>query len=695
MLIDSKDLLINLDRTPDIKSNEYKGFWINERDKCINGTIIDGTTISGFLYYHLNFFKCQLDVLDNGRVIRKLHNPYLRDNEWLIDSYITRGEKEKKGVGIVGSRRLGKSVIESSYITHGATFFKGTQNVIAGLNTDDIKTITDLSDVALSGLPDAFKKGRIEDNWKKAVTLGKKFRSGERDAYSYILIRNLNGGENTEALAGMSPFRLILDEIGKGDFLDCLSAAIPGFSTPYGWRCSPLLFGTSGDMSRAGDAKKLFENPETYNFITVELPEEDFRRTSVFISGHYAHDFPKDDIKLNEYLKIKEEDAPNLAKIDIQVTNFELAEEMIGIEREQASKSNDSSNLLKLTMYHPKNTFEVFLSDSNNNFPIETLKAHQHQLYSRYEPMCVDLYRNVENKVQYRESYKKPIDKFPVGPKDNKDAPVVIYEFPIDGLPFGTYVVGIDPYNENESSDRVNSLGSAYVFKRMYTPLGEYQNSIVASYAGRCKEVKEFHKLILDLVEYYNAVALPENEDKTLIQYFFHKNKGHLLIDSLQLARQINPNTQSKRDKGLSASIKHQQYYMDALVLYSKEEIVIVNEDGGESIKLGCFRIPDPMLLEEMIHYKSKPSSSRGIHAGNFDRVISMGHALTCAIYLDLTSPLTNFNIKDINRSNQEVRHKSFVSPFVGIQKAPLKINNPFIQEVRKPLHKSPFTGIK
>ena len=110
MIINSNELLINMKRTPDEDSQEFSLFWKNERDKCKYGIYIDQTFISGFLYYHLNFFKCQLDVLDNGRIVRKLANPYLRDNEWLIDSYIRQAEELKKGLCILGSRRLAKAL---------------------------------------------------------------------------------------------------------------------------------------------------------------------------------------------------------------------------------------------------------------------------------------------------------------------------------------------------------------------------------------------------------------------------------------------------------------------------------------------------------------------------------------------------------------------------------------------------------
>lgn len=191
MVFESKELLINMQSTPDEESQEFFDFWKTEGIKCKNGITIDGVFISGFLYFHLNFFKCQIDVEKNGRIERKFTNPYLRDNEWIIDSYIRQGEQERKGVCILGSRRLAKSVFEASYIVHRSTFFKGTQNVIAGLNEPDIKIIADLAEESLTALPIAFKKGRVEDNWKKQVTLGEKSISGERSIWSSIPIRNM------------------------------------------------------------------------------------------------------------------------------------------------------------------------------------------------------------------------------------------------------------------------------------------------------------------------------------------------------------------------------------------------------------------------------------------------------------------------------------------------------------------------
>ena len=672
-IITSTELLMNKKNTPDENSEEYFNFWAYERDKCKNGITIDNVYISGFLYYHLNFFKCQLDILENGKIIRKLANPYLRDNEWLIDEYIRKAEEVKKGLCILGSRRLAKSVYEASYITHRSTFYKGTQNVIAGLNEPDIKVITDLCEEALGNLPDAFKHGRIEDNWKKQVTFGKKSISGERIPWSSIPIRNLDGGKNTEALAGLSPFSMVIDEIGKGDWLSAFSAAIPGFATPFGWRCSPLAFGTSGDMSKANDAKLVFDSPDAYNFLAVEVPDEPEKKTSVFISGHYAHDFPKDDTPLNKYLNIPIEKSPNLSNVNIKVTNFDRAEKMIDEEREQASKSDDNTAVLKLTMYHPKNRLELFLTESNNKFNREAIEQHQIWLKEHYEPIRVELYRDLQGKVQWKYSDIKPIFKFPVKPTDEKNAPFCIYEFPIPDVPRFTYCIGIDPVNNNDSNDSVISLFTIKVFKRMISPMDEFKDEVVASFRGRYKELSEMHELALLVAEFYNAEegVLPEASEASLIQYFFLKKKGNFLADSFDLQTEISkrPVRGNGKKKGLPATTVNQRHYMSLMVEYANREIIEINEDGDEEFKYGVSKIRDYMLLEEMKSYRGK-TSGKGVHDGNFDSVISFGCALTLASYYDIKYPIAQY-IKYNNEEQKPYRKKAIQTPFGMIEFKP------------------------
>ena len=87
--------------------------------------------------------------------------------------------------------------------------------------------------------------------------------------------------------------------------------------------------------------------------------------------------------------------------------------------------------------------------------------------------------------VRHEFTDKLPISNFPLKNTDLKDAPVVIYEFPVEAPPYGLYVAGIDPYRQGKSAYS-SSLGSVYIYKRMHAISGEkYQDMFVASYCAR------------------------------------------------------------------------------------------------------------------------------------------------------------------------------------------------------------------
>lgn len=421
-----------------------------------------------------------------------------------------------------------------------------------------------------------------------------------------------------------SPFRAVYDTVE------------PALLTDYGTlRCVPLFTFTGGEVEKAKDAENLVKYPSSEKqFITTLDSGQSIGGR--FLNAVYRKDFKKPK-KFHEFIGKKT--GTWLDDYTIMVSDKEFAMSVIENERKEAAKSPDSNTLLLKKIFSPITLEDVFLSESNNKFPVAEIESHLISL-ENYEPSYVDLYRNDKNEVTWRFSDLKPIDKFPVAPKDFKDAPFIIYEHPQYGVPHGTYCIGVDPYNEDTSSDKINSLGAVYVYKRMYNPMGEFQNSIVASWRGRKKEIKQFHELVLMIAEYYKAIegVLPENEDKTLIQYFFFKKKGHYLADSFELAKQINPTTRSNRLKGLSASTVNQRHYMNLMYAETKDDICVVDESGNETIKMGVYNIPDKMLLVEMKNYRGK-TSGKGVHDGNFDSIIAYGHCLTLARYYDVKYP--------------------------------------------------------
>ena len=370
--------LINQPRLPDKSSQEYKPFFEFHKKLCLDGFMMDGVFINPFLYWHLNLWHTEVDVMDDrGRIYQQYANPSLRDNEWLVTNEIDRAHAEKRGLVILGIRRFAKSVLEASYIAWGATFDENSQNVIAGLNAPDIKLITDKLDKGLNFLPEYFRWQRVEDNWKNQVTLGIKTRAGERIPFSQILIRNLDEGNNEEAIAGTKPRKLIIDEIGKGSFLRGLQAAVPGFTTPFGWGCSPILTGTGGDMKRFMDAKSLMFDVENYNFLTYNNEEDTRRVHGLFISNKYRME-AKEDSTLGAYVNAPK--TSDLYNVQMLVSNEEKADKITNDNLDRLKKAGDRIAYLKEKMYYPQKVDDIFLNEDTNIFDIEAAKRQKTRL---------------------------------------------------------------------------------------------------------------------------------------------------------------------------------------------------------------------------------------------------------------------------------------------------------------------------
>lgn len=625
--IDYKDWFINQKRIPDKDSQECKAFFDFHRELCLNGAMMGGTYINPFLYWHLNIWHTEVDIIDSyGRIAQKYANPLLRDNEWLVTNEIDRAQQEKRGLVILGIRRFAKSVLEASYIAWGATFDENSQNIIAGLNAPDIKLITDKIDKGLNFIPEYWRWQRIEDNWKNQVTLGIKTKSGERIPFSSILIRNLDEGNNEEAIAGTKPRKLIIDEIGKGNFLRGLQAAIPGFTTPYGWGCSPILTGTGGDMKKFMDAKSLMFDVDNFNFLTYNNAKDDKRIHGLFISHKYRME-AKDESTLGAYLN--EPSTSDLHNVKMLVSDEEKATEITNKNLERLKKAGDRIAYLKEKMYYPQEVDDIFLNEDTNIFDIESAKRQKARLLQQERTGTPVVLFNDGEKIAHEFTDKLPISNFPLKNSDLKEAPIVIYEFPIDNPPYGLYVAGVDPYRQGKSAYST-SLGSVYIYKRMHEISGEkYQDMFVASYCARPDKKETWEEQARLLIKYYNARALCENDDISFIEYMKAKGDAHYLERQPEWLKEIVPNTTVKRDYGIHRSAeKIIDYLHTCLKKYMEGAIFKEKNEAGEVIRevLGVSKIFDPVLLEEIIQYND---------SGNFDRIVAAELAIAQALKMD------------------------------------------------------------
>jgi hypothetical protein len=623
--IDYKDWFLNQKRIPSKDSEEYTEFFDFHKQLCQDGFMMNGVYFNPFLYWHLNFWNTEVDFIDaKGRISQKYANPYLRDNEWIITNEITEAERTHKGLVILGIRRLAKSVIASSYMSLGATFDQNSQNVVSGLNAADIKLITDKIDKGLNFLPEAWTWDRIEDNWKQQVTLGVKLSSGKRVPFSQILIRNLDEGNNEEAIAGTKPRKLIIDEIGKGSFLRGLQAAIPGFTTPYGWGCSPILTGTGGDMKKFFDAKNLMFDVEQFNFLSYKNEDDNKRIHGLFIGAKYRME-TKEESNLAKFLGVEDE---TLSSIPMLVSNEEKALALTEKNITTKRAAGDKIAYLKEKMYYPIKVDDIFLNENSNIYNIDAARAQQlriklaGQTYS-----AIELFHDGE-KISHKFSNKDVITEFPVK-SQSKDAPIAIWEFPIQDAPFGLYVAGVDPYRQGKA-EYSDSLGAVYIYKRMHDISSEkYQDMFVASYVARPDNKDVWEEQARLLIKYYNARTLCENDDISFIEYMKAKGDDRYLERQPLWLKEIVPNTTVNRDFGIHrSSDKIRDYLHTSLKKYLDDKILIERDENLSVIKehLGVTRVKDDMLLEEVINFND---------VDNFDREVAASLAIALAIHLD------------------------------------------------------------
>ena len=217
----------------------------------------------------------------------------------------------------------------------------------------------------------------------------------------------------------------------------------------------------------------------------------------------------------------------------------------------------------------------------------------------------VDLSWDGEGGVKATEKKSGDITTYHLKKDDKPEGSVVIWEYPIEDPPYGLYILGVDPYDHDESF--TNSLGSTFVFKRVRA--GEAWNDvIVAEYSGRPATAEEYYENVRKLATMYNGRVMFENERKGIYPYFTNKHCDYLLADQPdKVITEVFKDSKVQRRKGCHMT-KAIRAYGEGLIL---EWLLDEYEPGHPNIE----RIYSEPLLEELIE-------NDGIK--NVDRVIAL-----------------------------------------------------------------------
>jgi hypothetical protein len=528
-------------------------------------------------------------------------------------------ENEAKNFMMLGSRGFGKSyfvsgaVIAHQFLFDGAFSYqelrenKLTTEVLVGAG--DAKYSKDLLSKVKTGL-DELPGGIMLNKRYYACPLSKDY-SGSWEVGNKILAEyeTKDGGEwvvkgskstihhrtfkdNPFAGNGTRPSVAVLEEIGFFNNLESAHGALKetmnNGSVKFG---SGLYLGTGGDMEGGGtvDAQKIFYNPEAYDMTVFQDVWEHKGKICFFVPATLG---------LNEY------------KNEEGITDEAAALAFLTDERTKAAGASSKKPLNDELQNRPLKPSEAFLVLSGNIFPVADLKAHLGSLESstdaNLEGTPGEMVIGETGQIEFSPILNKrirPCD-YPMKGDEDTTGCWVVWEHPEKDAPYGYYLAGTDPYDQDKAPNSV-SLGSTFLMKKA-TPGLSTRDQIVAEYTARPSTAEAHHENVRRGLMYFGGLDLYENEKNTIKMHFENKNSLHLLSHTPTLLKATR-NSLVDRTYGIHMT----NLIKEELEIYTRDWLLTPVGDG----KLNLHFIYSKPLLKELIAYNSE---------GNFDRVIAL-----------------------------------------------------------------------
>lgn len=337
----------------------------------------------------------------------------------------------------------------------------------------------------------------------------------------------------------------------------------------------------------------------------------------------------------------------------------------------------------------PRNIEEALASRKESKFPLHILQAQEMRIANKeYSVEYLDLDYNEKGELEAKRSMRYPIMDFPVK-KEQKDkrACISVWERPCKDPSFGQYYASIDPVSEGATTTS-DSLCSIIVYKAptevtVYEEDGTSRteiegDKIVATWCGRYDDINETHQQLLNIITWYNAWTIIENNVPIFITYMILKKKQHFLVpkDKMLFLKELTANSTVRSEYGWkNVGVIFKTHLLSHAIEYVKEVINEEHATTGKVVKrvYGVERIPDPMLIKEMKAY---------VDGLNVDRLVSF-----CALvaFIKVQTANKGFAKRVINKDLDKNKD------LYKLTKSPFKHFGGMKQSIRK----SPFKNIR
>lgn len=598
-------------------TSEYYQFWDEEMNRCINGyTTDDGDYITGYNYFYINYCPIQRIVhtvkkLPDGttKVIktRTLQFPDFYDYDYYFFLAMAEAEEKGKHMCVLKSRRKGYSYKNAAMACRNYYLIPNSKTYIYASNkqylTEDgiLTKAWDYMDFIDKNTAWG-KKRSVNTSMRKRAGFFTKDEFGNEIEVGYKSeIIGVSLKDNPDATRGKAGKLIIFEEAGSfpelGAAWQIARPSVEQDGIAFG---TMVAFGTGGDPGSSFEAlRDMFYNPDGYNCLSFEnIWDSAVSNTKCgFFIPQYTN------------LDIRNEDGKRIYMDDDGNTNVKLSLQYILDERKIVIQNATSS--VAVDRYVAERCItpqEACLEFNGNIFPkkelqeqlglIRTNKALQNH------KQVGDLIFDQSGQLKWIPKKLGDITKYPLGKDDDPKGAIVIWEHPVKDAPLGLYIIGVDPYDHDQSG--TNSLGSSIVYKR-FQSFESYYDIIVAEYTGRPATAEEYYENLRKLAIYYNGRIMYENERKGLFPYFTAKHCDYLLADQPDIINDIVDNSKVQRKKGCHMNKQIKQWGEGMIKDWLNEEYA----PGKKNLT----RILSEPLLEELISYND---------TGNFDRVMAL-----------------------------------------------------------------------
>ena len=600
------------------RSKDFTNYWEDQKTKCREGVIYKDGSKSFFLtrdyYMWLNF----LPIFDKEE--KKYGFAKVRDAQYHMALYELLAELNNKHSAILKKRQIASSYFHMGKIINTYWFEEGSICKIGAslkdfINDkgswkflDEYKTF--LNEHTAWYRPSNPEKvllwqQQIEvkiDNRKTARGLKSKIQGGsfEKNATTGV------GGPCTYFFheeAGIAP--------KMSDTYEYLRPAMSSGMMTTGMF---IAAGSVGDLQQCNPLKEMILNPKANDIYAVETNLMDADGT-IGMAGLFIpeqHSMPP---FIDEFGNSKVEEAVEA-----------IIQERAGWKNE----SNGEQFQLRISQ-KPMNIAEAFAYRKASIFPQGILTRQQKRIEEKEYPYeLLELDRD-EKGIFAKRTNKLPITKFPVDKKQqDKTGTIVVWERPIKNPEFGAYYASIDPVSEGKTTTS-DSLCSIFVYKNATevtrtTAAGDVEqflekDKVVAAWCGRFDDINKTHERLELIIEWFNAWTIVENNISLFIQHMIARKKQRYLVPKQQIL--------FLKDLGSNRTV-YQEYgwkntgtlFKSHLISYAIEflrEVIDEETDINGVVTnqtLGVSRVPDPMLIKEMLAYYP------GL---NVDRLVAFG----------------------------------------------------------------------